>query len=174
MTQAEQMSPEQQAWMEAMQPNENHKLLEPLVGTFKAKVTMWMEPGGDPTVSEGIMVNKWSLGGRYVEHEYEGDSFGGKFEGKGFMGFDNTSQQFQGFWIDTASTMMQTSQGDFDAKSNTFTMRGEMICPSSKQHHTKRDTVKITDNDHHSMEMFFTGPDGVEHQAMLIEYERTG
>lgn len=172
MSQTQEMSPEQLAWMEAMQPSEGHKKLEPMVGTFKATVKMWMEPGGEPSVSQGVMTNSWTLGGRYIQHDYKGESFGGPFEGKGFMGFDNTTQKFQGLWIDTASTMMMFEEGDFDASTKTFTMRGSMTCPSTKQPFDKRSVVKIIDDDHHTMEMYFKGADGNEMKNMEIEYTR--
>ena len=157
---------------QAMQPGEQHKALEPFVGKFNATVKMWMDPSGEPSESEGVMTSHWALGGRFVEQSYEGEAFGGVFQGKGFMGFDNTSQQFQGFWIDTASTMMQTEAGSYDPATKTFTMTGTMTCPSSKKDLTKRDVIKVIDNDHHSMEMYFTGEDGKEVKGMEIQYTR--
>ncbi|MHC4219708.1 MAG: DUF1579 family protein [Planctomycetota bacterium] len=38
-------------------PGEAHKLLEPFAGTWKAEVKSWMEPGSEPQVSTGTMVN---------------------------------------------------------------------------------------------------------------------
>ena len=168
----EQMTEEQQAYMKAMQPSDQHKALESFVGTFNAKVKMWMDPNGEPSESVGVMTSQWALGGRFVEQSYEGESFGGAFQGKGFMGYDNTSQKYQGFWIDTASTMMQTEKGDFNADANCFNMSGTMTCPSSKQDFTKRDVIKVIDIDHHSMEMYFTGSDGKEVKGMEIQYTR--
>lgn len=169
----EQMTEEQQACMQqAMQPGEQHKALEPFVGTFNAKVKMWMDPSGEPSESEGVMTSQWALGGRFVEQSYEGEAFGSVFQGKGFMGYDNTTQKYTGFWIDTASTMMQTETGDFDAAANCFNMSGTMTCPSSKEDFTKRDVIKVIDNDHHTMVMYFTGPDGKEVKGMEIQYTR--
>jgi len=37
----------------------------------------------------------------------------------------------------------------------------------------KRSVITLHDNDHHTIEMFFTGPDGNEFKAMEIAYART-
>ncbi len=163
---------QQQAWMEAASPSDGHRELEPMVGTFNAVVKMWMEPGADPAVSEGVMVNEWTLGGRYIQHTYKGESFGGPFEGQGFMGFNNTTREYEGLWIDTASTAMSTESGAYDASTKTFTMHGDMVCPSTKDKYSRRDIVKIIDDDNHVMEMYFTGPDGNEMKNMEITYTR--
>jgi hypothetical protein len=36
----------------------------------------------------------------------------------------------------------------------------------------KRSVITLKDKDHHSMEMFFTGPDGKETKNMEIQYVR--
>jgi hypothetical protein len=51
-------------------------------------------------------------------------------------------------------------------------MKGEMICPQTKDPYKKRSVIKLVDHDRHSMEMFFTGPDGKEVKNMEIQYER--
>jgi len=163
---------QQQAWMEAASPSEGHEKLKPFVGTFKAVVKMWMEPGAEPMVSEGVMTTDWILGGRFLQQTYKGEAFGGVFEGRGLMGDNNTTDEYEGLWIDTASTAMQTESGTYDDATKTFTMRGSMVCPSTKQPFTKRDVIKVIDDDNHTMEMFFTGPDGQEMKNMEITYTR--
>ena len=36
------------------------------------------------------------------------------FEGRGFWGYNKNPRQYEGFWIDTASTIMQTEFGEVD------------------------------------------------------------
>ena len=58
MDAAQQLTPEQQAAMEAMQkaatPGEHHKHLDALAGNWTYKIKMWMEPGQPPTESDGM------------------------------------------------------------------------------------------------------------------------
>src|SRR3989442_441387 len=55
-----------EAWAKVATPGEAHKWLEPVVGTWDAKITMWMTPGAPPQESTGTSENKWVLGGRFV------------------------------------------------------------------------------------------------------------
>ena len=152
-----------------------HKLFAPFVGTFKAKVKMWMGPG-EPMESTGSMTNSLDLDGRFLKQVYTGDQDGGpfpNFAGRGFWGYNTTAKKFEGFWIDSASTFMQTESGDVDPSGKTWTMLGEMTDPKSGGLLKKRSVIAIKDDDHHSMEMFFEYPGAGEVKAMEIVYERS-
>ncbi len=152
---------------------EAHKKFEPFVGTFKAEVKMWMGPG-EPFVSTGVMVNTLDLGGRFLRQIYTGDQTDGpfpNFEGRGFWGFNKATNKYEGFWIDSASTMMQTEVGAVDEAGKVWTMVGEMTDPTRNKM-KKRSVITLQDNDHHKMEMFMAGPDGNEAKGMEISYER--
>lgn len=155
-------------------PVEAHQKLSAFEGRFQAEVKMWMGPG-DPHVSTGTMENKLVLGGRFLQEEYVGDAVEGpfpNFEGKGFWGFNTQSQKYEGFWIDSASTMMQTEEGEVNAAGDEWTMVGSMKCPQTGQLMSKRSVIKLIDQDHHSMETYFAGADGNEMKAMEIQYRR--
>ena len=94
------------------------------------------------------------------------------FEGRGFWGYNSTIEKYEGFWIDNASTSMQTETGEVDAAGKVWTMVGETINPANNQPMKKRSIIAVADNDHHAMETYFTGPDGNEFKAMAIRYER--
>ncbi len=154
-------------------PTEQHKRFEPFAGTFKADVKLWMG-SGDPVVSAGVMTNTLILGGRFLQQVYKGDPESGPFpdfEGRGFWGFNKAKNKYEGFWIDTASTQMQTEVGDVDDTGRVWTMVGEMIDPTGNTI-KKRSVITVEDNDHQKIEMFFSGPDGNEFKAMEIRYER--
>ena len=141
---------------------------------FKAEVKIWMGPG-DPMISTGMMTNTLDLGGRYLCQCYKGDPSDGpfpNFEGRGYWGYNTTSEKYEGFWIDSASTIMQHDAGDIDASGMVWTMLGEMVCPQTKDPMKKRSVITLKDNDHHSIETFFAGTDGRESKAMEIQYER--
>ncbi len=153
-----------------------HKKLEPFVGTFRAEVKMWMGPG-EPTVSSGSMTNRMELGGRYLHQIYKGDGGEGPFagfEGRGYWGFNTATGEYEGMWIDTASTFLQTEQGGVDAAGRVWTMKGTIPDPQGGGTCRKRSVITLVDDDHHTMEMFFKGPDGNEAKAMEITYARSG
>lgn len=156
-------------------PREEHDHLKPFVGTFRAEVRMWMGPG-EPMVLTGTMVNEEDLGGRFLRQTYEGDASEGpfpNFAGRGYWGYNTVDGRWEGFWIDTASTVMQIERGEHDAEAGVWTMRGEMTNPQTGQPVSKRSVITLIDDDHHRMEMYFESPGG-EAKGMEIRYERAG
>jgi hypothetical protein len=155
------------------EPGPEHALLKPMDGTFTAKVTMWMGPG-DPTVSTGKMTNSLQLTGLYLRHDYQGDASDGPFpfEGQGYFGYNSTAGEFEGFWIDNASTAMQMETGTVDKSGKVFVMHSEFVMPGVGVTFQKRSVITVTDNDHHTMESFITPPGGDEMKNMVIEYQR--
>lgn len=152
-----------------------HKRLAPFEGVFKAQVKMWMGPG-EPSVSTGVMRNEFDLGGLYLRQTYKGDHADGpfpSFEGRGYWGFNAASGKYEGFWIDNASSMMQTETGDVDGSGKVWTMTGEFPNPETGQMMGKRSVITLVDGDRHSLEMFFTTPSGQEVKAMEIQYQRS-
>ena len=150
-----------------------HDRLKPFEGTFKSIVKIWRGPG-DPLVSTGTMTSTFDLDGRFLRQDYQGDPSEGpfpEFEGRGFWGYNNVTRKYEGFWIDNASTIMQTEQGDVDESGRVWTMVGEMPNPQTGGMMKRRSVVTLRDDDHHTMEMFF-GQDGQESKAMEIEYTR--
>ncbi len=150
-----------------------HEKLKPFEGTFKAQVSMWMGPG-DPMVSTGTMVNEFDLGGRFLKQTYTGDPNDGpfpEFEGRGYWGYNNITKRYEGFWIDNASTMMQTETGEIDETGKVWTMIGEIPNPATGDNMTKRSVIVLEDDDNHRMEMYFETGEG-EMKSMEILYKR--
>ncbi|MFQ5526088.1 MAG: DUF1579 domain-containing protein [Thermoanaerobaculia bacterium] len=150
-----------------------HDKLKPFEGTFKSEVKIWMRPG-EPAVSTGTMVNEFDLDGRFLRQTYTGDPNEGpfpSFEGRGYWGYNNVTKKFEGFWIDNASTIMQSEAGEVDDSGKVWTMLGEMPNPQTGGSMKKRSVIRLEDDDHHTMEMFFDAGEG-EVKSMEISYER--
>ena len=155
-------------------PTVEHEKLKPFEGTFRATVKIWMGPG-DPMESTGTMINRWHLTGLYLNQDYVGDRVDGPFPnfcGKGYWGFNTTSKQFEGFWIDNASTAMQMETGSVNDAGNVWTMVSTVVCPETNNNLTKRSVITLIDDNQHSMESFFAGEDGNEMKCMEIAYTR--
>ena len=151
-----------------------HKKIQPFEGTFKSEVKMWMGPG-DPMISTGTITNSWKLGGLYLHQDYVGDAVEGpfpSFAGQGYWGYNTGTKKYEGFWIDNASTMMQTESGDVDADGKVWTMHSEVTCPQTGVPMKKRSVITLIDDDHNKIEMYFTPEDGNEMKAMEINYTR--
>jgi len=156
------------------QPGDHHAKIQPFEGTFKSEVKMWMVPG-DPMVSTGTMKSTWQVNGLYLQQTYVGDQNEGpfpEFEGQGYWGYNTTDNQYEGFWIDSASTTMQMEFGDVDDAGKVWTMTSDVKCPQSGDTMKKRSVITLIDDDHNKIEMYFTGADGNEMKAMEIDYSR--
>ena len=159
-----------EAWAKVATPGDAHKWLEPVVGTWNAKITMWMAPGAPPQESTGTSENKWVLGGRFVEQRYEGSFMGQTFSGLGYTGYDNYKKKYVGTWMDTMGTMIMTSQGDAAGKSLAMTSTIDDIMTGKAT--TVKSEVKIVAPDHHVMEMWGPDPTGKPFKTMEIHYTR--
>ena len=167
MSQADMMA----LWAKAATPAENHKRLEPIVGTFKTKATFQMAPGEPPSVGEGTSEHRWVLGGRYVEQRYNGSSMGMPFEGLGFTGFDNVQGKYVGTWMDTFGTGLMQSIGVGKPTAKEIKFDSVCIEPSGKPLRFEC-TIRIKDKNKHSYEMWTKAPNGKKFRTMLVEYTR--
>lgn len=153
-------------------PGKEHNLLTPFAGTFRAEVSYFT---GNGTVhkTNGTMVTNWSLDGLYLDQHYQSDSEPGvpSFKGRGYWGYNFSSHKYEGFWIDSYSSVMQLETGAVDSLGTTWEMFSEVTHPMAGPM-KKRSVIQLIDNDHHQMESYVTGPNGHEVLTMLIQYER--
>ena len=159
-------------WIQVATPSAGHKALEPVVGTWDAKITMWMAPGAPPQESTGTSENKWVLGGRFVEQRYEGNFMGQPFSGVGYTGYDNFKKKYVGTWMDTMGTMIMVSQGSADATGKTLTMTSTIDDIMTGKPASIKSEIKIVDPGHHVMEMWGPDPTGKQFKTMEIRYTR--
>ncbi|MHC4976089.1 MAG: DUF1579 family protein [Planctomycetota bacterium] len=155
-------------------PTDNHALLKPFAGTFRATVTLHFGPDNSQTMT-GTMVNEFDLDGRFLKQTYTGDpieGFDSAFAGRGYWGYNTISNQYEGFWIDTASTAMATEAGDVDNSGKIWTMTGNQPDPCGNGELPKRTVITLLDDDNHTMVTYLTMPDGHEMRTMEISYTR--
>ena len=155
-------------------PGPHHKLLKPFEGTFKSEVQMWMGPG-DPMLSTGTIENKFHLNGLYLHQEYVGNRTDGpfpSFAGYGYWGYNMTAGEYQGFWIDNASTTMQLEAGNVDASGKVWEMSSEFVMPGTDAIMKKRTVFTVVSDDHHTMDSYMTPPGAEEMRSMFIGYQR--
>jgi hypothetical protein len=161
------------AMMRAATPGDAHKKLNAMVGTFDAKIKMWMEPGAPPMESTGKAVNEWVLGGRYVQQRFDGTFMGQPFSGIGYTGYDNVRHMYTGTWMDSMSTsMMNSSGGDPDASGKVWRFSAMSMDPVSGEPVNIDERMTLIDNDHQVFEMYGPGPDGSNFKMMEITYTR--
>jgi len=148
-------------------PGPEHEQLKQLEGIWEANASF----GGQE--SKGTMTYKMDLGGMWLIGNFEGETFGQKFQGKGMDSYDANSKKYVSVWIDSMSARPMISEGTLDPEKKIMTMTGEGPGPEGKT--TKyKSTLEFKDKDTMVMTMFTAGPDGKEQTMMTITYKRKG
>jgi hypothetical protein len=118
------------------------------------------------------MINKWVLGGRFLESEFKGELGGGPFEGIGLTGYDNSKQRYVGTWIDSMGTaILPVSEGTWDASTKTITST-RMVQSMLGAPMQERDVTKIVSNNEHIFEVYATIAGKPEVKTLEIHYTR--
>ncbi len=164
----DEMSADQKAWMDYMTPGPMHEMMAGSVGEWKSINTFWMDPAGEPMVSEGTVIFEMIMGGRYMKSTHKGMVMGMPFTGMMLQAYDNATREFIAIWIDNLGTGMSVSKGTYDEGTKTLKSTGTMIDPMSGKEVHYRQTVQLIDDNHQVMEMFMQ-EDGKEYKNMVVE-----
>ncbi len=162
----------EEAWAKAMTPGPEHARLAKSAGTWKMKVTAYMDPTAPPAVSESVSERRMILGGRYLEDVTHGKFMGMDFEGRGITGFDNVDRKYHGSWIDNFGTGVMPMVGTCDEATKTCTFTGEMNDPMTGKLTVMRMVETWIDNDHTVTSFYGKTPDGKEFVSMKMEATR--
>lgn len=169
-----QMSEEQQKMQNMMMvgtPGEHHQHMDPLVGEWDMKCTMWMAgPDQPPMVSDGKMVREMILGGRYMTEHFTGNFGGMPFEGHGLTAYCNMRKKYIGLWVDSMSTTVFRETGTCSEDGKVFTMMGENPDPDTggKTMKKTKSIITIMDKDNHKMEAYTLTDDGPVKMMELV------
>jgi hypothetical protein len=170
---APEMSPEEQAmmeaWQKAMAPGPQHAQLAVSAGHWNVESTWWMKPGGPPEKSTGTAERTMILGGRVMVEKFQGSMMDMPFEGMGMTGYDNVSQKWWGTWMDSMGTGMMATTGTCEGSKCEFT--GSYNDPMTGGTQTMRMASEHA-ADREKMVMYGPGPDGKEYKMGELVYTR--
>jgi hypothetical protein len=152
-------------------PGDIHKMLAKTAGTWTCAVTMWMTPGAQAMTSTTEAKNEMILGGRYLQQTNTGSFMGQPFTGVSTVAYDNAKKMFVNTWIDNMGTGIMVLTGTWDAASNTITLTGNEVDPSSGKDIPVKETLKIVDDNHEELAMYTTAG-GKEFKNMEIKMVR--
>jgi hypothetical protein len=172
----EQMSPEEQAmmqaWMKYMTPGEEHAKLAVKAGEWTYKAKYWMGPGAEPGRFEGTAKIKPIMDGRYILEKVEGEFEGQAFHGMGIFGYDNLTKSYVGVWLDNMSTGLMRYEGTSSGNGSDIHWTGEAPDFINGVYKKNRMLEKTIDGDHAVSTFFDTSPDGQEYKHMEMHYSR--
>ncbi len=153
-------------------PGPGHKALEHFVGNWKCEVKCWMDPGGQPDVSQATAQADWTMKGRFLEENFQGEMMGKPFHGRTIMGYDNTKQTFNSVWVSDMQTGMFKTEGKGENGNKVITLEGKASCGATGQKDVPMKVVlRVIGPDKHLFEMF-DGSKGENTKTMEITYTR--
>lgn len=166
---------EMEAQMAALaEPGAAHLSLAPMVGTWNTTSQMWSSPGGEAIPGHGTMTTTWTLGGRFLEERFQGEMMGQAFEGRGFLGYDNFEERYQGFWIDTMGTqMMPVSSGKISKDGKVFSLEREVTDPTTGGTARMRDVTTIVSPNEIRFQMYWQAEGEDEFLMMDMTMKRS-
>lgn len=161
-------------YQEAATPGKPHKMLAELAGNWKYTSKMWETADAKPNESKGTTTFKSVLGGRWLEQSFKGDMHGQKFEGIGFIGYDNVKGKYQSMWMDTMSTGVMKGEGTFDEATKTLKDQGTASCPiSADKTQEFRSDWELVNKKKMVFSMYGKGPtEGPEFKMLEIVYTK--
>lgn len=134
-------------------PNEHHEKLGRVVGEWNVEAT-FMDPSGGEMKGAGSMSCDWVLDGRFIKTDFHMPDFmGTPFTGIGYNGYDNSSESYQGIWMDSMSTKIFMMDGEFNDK-------GEFVSIGDSAMGTKMKIVQSMPDDDTIIDTFYDSMDG--------------
>jgi len=155
----------------APKPGPEHELLKEDVGTWDAKVEMFMAPGQPPAASTGTETNTMGCGGLCLITDFKADMMGTPFHGHGTTTYDPAKKKYVGSWTDSMSQALMIGESTYDPAARTMTGWMEGPDPSGKISRMKS-VVQYKDANTRVFTMYGPGPDGKEAMGMRITYMR--
>lgn len=98
-------------WLEFAAPGAHHKKLEPLVGKWDYRQTLWMGPDSPPTENSGTTEVRWIMGQRFVQIQSTGKFLDKDFQSMWLLGFDNLKKKYVSCYIDNLGSGLYPAEG---------------------------------------------------------------
>jgi hypothetical protein len=153
------MQSRMQQALAAAQPGPQHAQLMKLAGDYTTTQTFYT-PGSQPQESTGTAKLKAILGGRFLEEDNSGQSFGQPYSGLRLYGYNNGSKQYEAIWIYDGSTAILVLDGSTDDNGKTVRYSGAFLGPTGEKQ-TLRVTISKNDADHFTVKLLGESPGGM-------------
>lgn len=162
------------AMMELSMPGEFHKKLAAAKGSW-SYTSVWRESANSPEEkSTGTAVMTMTFGERFLQQDVKGTAMKRPFTGRGTVGYNNATMQYETSWIDNMSTAMVRGTSKYDQANDVFAESGEFYCPGNGSKATPyRAEWKMIGKNEQSYTMFIKDKEtGKEFETMKMTYKR--
>lgn len=163
---------EMEAWLAAGTPGEVHAFLATKAGNWTVENKMWMDPRGEPTVSENTATFEMMMGGRFLVESVSGMTMGMPFEGMNITGFNNTTSEMTSVWYDNMGTVTTVLSGAYENIGEPMVLTGTTMDPLAGMEVKIRTVTTYVSDDETLFEYFVTSGTGDEMKMMELRYKR--
>ncbi len=154
------------------EPQDEHRWLQRLVGSWKSEIECSMGPNQPPTKSHGTEVVR-SLGGLWTIGEGECPMpDGGTGQTIMTLGFDPVSNRFVGSFVASMMTHLWPYNGALDADGKSLVLDSEGPAFTGSGTAKYQDSIEFVSNDHRILRSQFLGADGLWVPFMTAHYRR--
>ena len=138
---------------ELEKPNEHHRHLKQMVGTWDVKSKFHMVPGQIIEMN-GVEVAKMQPGGFWLISDFSGKFMGEPFHGHGVLGYEAHKKEYVGTWVDSIGSVLVISKGTCSKDGKVTTMIGKSFNPMEKREVTYKQVTEIKDANTKTFHMY--------------------
>lgn len=162
-------------------PGAGQAELKPLLGKWRVeKANFLLGEGGKPVKSEAMTAERVMIGdGRFISDTTTGKLGGRPYFRTGLLGYNNIARRYELVTADNVTPLLMSYQGrDGSVPSARIDMRGKFADPGVTGERNvgkivaMRTEIRIIDNDHHEIDLFFTPPGKPEKLVDTMVYTR--
>ena len=162
----------QDPWTEYMTPSNIHTLISQYSGDFKMEISMSMGENKEPSVISVNSKHIMLLGGRFLEMKQEGNMMGMDYESLLTLGFNNIDKKMALTTITNMGTGTLSLFGDFDEKTKSANLIGQLTNPVTKNSITVKQVITFIDSDTILIESFDKEGDSPEKKTVQYKLIR--
>ena len=138
---------------ELEKPNEHHRHLKQMVGTWDVKSKFHIVPGQIIEMN-GVEVAKMQPGGFWLISDFSGKFMGEPFHGHGVLGYEAHKKEYVGTWADSIASVLVISKGTCSKDGRVTTMIGKSFNPMEKREVTYKQVTEIKDANTKTFHMY--------------------
>ena len=156
-----------------VEPQEEHRWLEKLVGDWTYESVAACMPGEAPSTARGFERVR-SIRGLWVVAESEGEMPGGGVATTMItLGYDVAAKRYVGTWISSMMTHLWVSDGVLDASGRVLTLHADGPSMSGDGTTARyEDLIEWKSDDHRVLTARVQAPDGTWSDMMTAQYRR--
>lgn len=152
-------------------PDEQHRQLEPLVGSWEVAITYRFGNGPERHGTASCKTT-WILDHRFLEQRYE-SRFGNRpFQVLQILGYDNGRKKFFELKMDNLDNGLLHNEGAISADGKVLSFQGDRIDPMTGKVGRLRTVTTVADADHYTLDWYQLSPDGKEQKTVSMQHTR--